>query len=58
MDFIPLAIMLGAIPPVRLKSSKLEPITFNASALATDITGNVCDRFSWQNNNMFHDQHL
>ncbi|KJU80108.1 hypothetical protein N619_06340 [Ectopseudomonas oleovorans] len=58
MDFVTLAIMLGAISPVCLKGSKLEAITFNASTLTTGITGNVCDRFSRQNNNMLHNQHL
>ena len=41
-----------------LKGSKLETMTFNASTLTTHITGNVCDRFSRQNNKMLHEQHL
>lgn len=46
MHLITLAIMLGAIPPVSLKGSKLETMTFNVSTLTTHITGNVCDRFT------------
>lgn len=58
MHLITLAIMLGAIPPMSLKGSKLETMTFNVSTLTTHITGNVCDRFTRQNNNMLHEQHL
>ncbi|MBJ7547766.1 hypothetical protein JHC42_13045, partial [Pseudomonas sp. OA3] len=58
MHLITLAIMLGAIPPMSLKGSKLETMTFNVSTLTTHITGNVCDRFTRQHNNMLHEQHL
>lgn len=48
-------IMLGAIPPARLKGSKLLAITFNAGALEADITGNVYDRFNRLSNSVLHD---
>ncbi|MGE2572825.1 hypothetical protein [Pseudomonas aeruginosa] len=58
MNLVALAIMLGAIPPVCLKGSKLLTITFNASALAANITGNVYDRFNRLSGSVLHDQYL
>jgi hypothetical protein len=55
MNLVALAIMLGAIPPARLKGSKLLAITFNAGALEADITGNVYDRFNRLSNSVLHD---
>lgn len=41
-----------------LKGSKLLTITFNASALAANITGNVYDRFNRLSGSVLHDQYL
>ncbi|MCV6347856.1 hypothetical protein, partial [Pseudomonas aeruginosa] len=46
------------LPPVCLKGSKLLTITFNASALAANITGNVYDRFNRLSGSVLHDQYL
>ncbi|MNR37565.1 hypothetical protein D3C85_1555960 [compost metagenome] len=45
MNLIALAIVLGAIPPMGLKAAELMPIAFDFGAPATNIAGDIGQRF-------------
>ncbi|WP_204375499.1 hypothetical protein, partial [Pseudomonas putida] len=57
-NLITLTVVLGTMPPVCLKGSKLLAIAFCANALAADITSDVYDRFRRWSIGMLHGQYL